>query len=196
MLQFICEQTTFYSTPELAQMAIEGGCTWIQLRLPESAVADVSRETLADLVAICREASAFLIFEDQAELAREMGVHGVHINHGGLAKAIETRELLGPEAVIGVELATATDIDAAQRADIDYVSLPVSMPMERAAQLIAYVRASAIAIPIVANGCNAPSEVPAFMAAGYNGLAIGTAISEAADPVACTKEFIEALTNS
>jgi len=182
--------------PELAQMAIEGGCTWIQVRLPENSGADVSRETLTDLVTVCREASAFLIFEDKAELAREMGVHGVHISHGGLAKAVETRELLGPEAVVGVELATATDIDAAQRADIDYVSLPASMPMDRAAQLIAYVRTSAITIPIVATGCNTPSEVPIFMAAGFNGLAIGTAIYEAADPVARTKEFIKALTNS
>lgn len=193
MLQFICGQSGRYSQSELAQMAIEGGCVWIQLRMPQDADAGYLRDTGADLVTMCREASAFLIFEDMPEQAREMGVHGVHITRGGLARAVEARDLLGPEAVVGVELATLADIDAAQRADIDYVSLPASMEVERCAELIAAVRAAGLTIPVVATGDIYPEDVEVLLTAGFSGIAVGKAISESDDPVSATEEFLALL---
>lgn len=193
MLQFICGRNARFSQPELAQMAIEGGCRWIQLRMPDGYDAGYMREVGADLVQICRETSTFLIFENMPEEAREMGVHGVHISEGGLSKALETRELLGPEAVIGVELATAADIDAAARGDIDYVSLPARFTPEQAAALIATVRKAGIAIPVVASGDIAPEDIPVVLAAGYNGVAVGSAIADASDPVTATEEFLKLL---
>lgn len=195
MLQFICAQGEKYSQPEQAQMAIEGGCTWIQLRMPDGYATDYLREVGDDLVAMCREASAFLIFEDMPEEARDMGVHGVHLTIGGVARAAEVRELLGPEAVVGVELATLTEIDAARAADIDYVSLPSSMSIERAAELIASVRAAGNEMPIVACGDINVYDIPVIKAAGFSGVAVGRAISEASDPVSATEEFITALTS-
>lgn len=176
-------------------MAIEGGCTWIQLRMPDGYATDYLREVGDDLVAMCREASAFLIFEDMPEEARDMGVHGVHLTIGGVARAAEVRELLGPEAVVGVELATLTEIDAARAADIDYVSLPSSMSIERAAELIASVRAAGNEMPIVACGDINVYDIPVIKAAGFSGVAVGRAISEASDPVSATEEFITALTS-
>lgn len=193
MLQFICEQNDRYSQAELAQMAIEGGCVWIQLRMPEGFDAGYLREVADDIVTLCREASAFLIFEDMPEEARETGVHGVHITRGGLRKAVETREMLGPEAVIGVELAALTDIEAAQRADIDYVSLPETMAVERCAELIADARGMGLTIPIVATGDLQPEDIPVVKAAGFSGVAVGKAIAEAQNPVAVTEEFLSLL---
>ncbi len=195
MLQFICAQGEKYSQPEQAQMAIEGGCTWIQLRMPEGYSTDYLREVGDDLVAMCRDASAFLIFENMPEEAREMGVHGVHLTGGGVKRASEVREMLGPEAVVGVELATLAEIDAARAADIDYVSLPPTMSMERAAELIASVRAAGNEMPIVACGDINVYDIPVIKAAGFSGVAVGNAIAEASDPVSATEEFIIALTN-
>ncbi|MDE7126235.1 MAG: thiamine phosphate synthase [Muribaculaceae bacterium] len=193
MLQFVCSPNDKYSQPELAQMALEGGCTWIQLRMPEGFSTEYLREVADDLVAMCREAAAFLTFENMPEQAREMGVHGVHISKGGMPLAIEVREQLGPEAVVGVELATLSDIDAAQHADIDYVTLPGHMEVEKASALIAAARRASITIPIVAAGQISVEDVPVLLAAGYNGIAVGSDIADAANPVERTEEYINLL---
>lgn len=36
MLQFIAESNERYSIAETVQMAIEGGCRWIELHMPDS----------------------------------------------------------------------------------------------------------------------------------------------------------------
>lgn len=193
MLQFICESNDRYSQAELAQMAVEGGCRWIQLRFAPDAAPEYIREVTGEVIPLCKEASVFLTIEDMPDAVKEYAVHGIYLSRGGMAKAVECREALGPEAVVGVELATLTDIDAAEKSDIDYVTLPRSMSLEKCTELIQACRASGVKIPIVAIDRATLANLAEIMAAGFNGVAVGNAISSAQDPEKRTEEFLDAL---
>lgn len=194
MLQFISQTNDRYSIAETVQMAIEGGCRWIQLHLPNLSDDDIKAMS-GDIIEMCREAAAFLMLEDRPELAKELGLHGVHLKSLESRSAASLREELGPEAVIGVETDNAATILSLRNADIDYVTLPETLSLEQVAELIATVRNSGIELPIVATGNVSPENVAEYKAAGVSGLAVGEPIIEAKDPVATTELYLSLLTN-
>ena len=182
MLQFIAQTNDRYSVAETVQMAIEGGCRWIQLHLPELTDEDI-KATSADIIALCRESAAFLTIEDRPELAKELGLHGVHLTSSVQRSAAKVREELGPEAVIGVEVASAAAVMSLQSADIDYVTLPADMKVGEIADLVSVVRGADITTPIVATGDISPEDALVYMAAGVSGIATGKPIIDSKDPV-------------
>ncbi|MDE6238669.1 MAG: thiamine phosphate synthase [Muribaculaceae bacterium] len=182
MLQFIAQTNDRYSVAETVQMAIEGGCRWIQLHLPELTDEDIKAMS-ADIIALCRESAAFLTIEDRPELAKELGLHGVHLTSSVQRSAAKVREELGPEAVIGVEVASAAAVMSLQSADIDYVTLPADMKIGEIADLVSVVRGADITTPIVATGDISPEDALVYMAAGVSGIATGKPIIDSKDPV-------------
>lgn len=182
MLQFIAQTNDRYSVEESVQMAIEGGCRWIQLHLPGLTDEDIKAMS-ADIIELCRESAAFLTVEDRPELAKELGLHGVHLTSASDRSAAKVREELGPEAVIGVEVASAAAVMALRNADIDYVTLPADMAVGEIAELVSTVRDAEITMPIVATGDITPEDALVYMAAGVSGIATGKPIIEAKDPV-------------
>lgn len=182
MLQFIAQTNDRYSVAETVQMAIEGGCRWIQLHLPELTDEDIKAMS-ADIIALCRESAAFLTIEDRPELAKELGLHGVHLTSSVQRSAAKVREELGPEAVIGVEVASAAAVMSLQSADIDYVTLPADMKVGEIADLVSVVRGADITTPIVATGDISPEDALVYMAAGVSGIATGKPIIDSKDPV-------------
>ncbi len=65
MLQFITKTTQRFSMAEEAQMAIEGGCRWIQLSAASIGDSGLSlREVANEIIPLCQENEAFLIIED------------------------------------------------------------------------------------------------------------------------------------
>lgn len=182
MLQFIAQTNDRYSVAETVQMAIEGGCRWIQLHLPGLTDEDIKAMS-GDIIDMCRESAAFLTVEDRPELAKELGLHGVHITDASNRSAAKVREELGPEAVIGVEVASAAAIMALRNADIDYVTLPADMAVGEIAEIVSVVRDADISTPIVATGDITPEHALIYLAAGVSGIATGTPIIDAKDPV-------------
>ena len=183
MLQFIAQTNDRYSVAETVQMAIEGGCRWIQLHLSEMSDDDI-KALAPDIIAICRDASAFLMIEDRPELARELGLHGVHVVTVSDRSAAKIREELGPEAVIGVDVTSA---------DIDYVTLPADMAVGEITELVSTVRDAGIETPIVATGDITPEDALVYMAAGVSGIATGRPIIDAKDPVAEVRLMLDCL---
>ncbi len=192
MLQFIAQPHNRYSVAESVQMAIEGGCGWIQLSLPGQTDDDIKTMS-ADIIEMCRDAGAFLTIENRPELAKELGIHGVHLEKLGNHTAGYFRELLGPEAVIGITADSAAAILAIRNADIDYVALPPTMSFEAIAELISTVRDAGVEIPIVATGDISAEDVVVYKTAGVSGIATGRPIVDSADPVSEVKRTIEAL---
>lgn len=179
MLQVLIEKNDRYSLTEVAQMAIEAECSWLVLAggLDETE----KRESYPDIVEMCRQSGVMLSVEDEPEVAKEYGMHGVFLSKGGLSP-IKMREELGPEAVIGAEVGASSVAAELARADIDYVSLPVAMPVEEAAAIIAETRLAGTKIPFVAR-CKASEEADVMMAAGFSGICCGKALYESGDPV-------------
>ena len=130
MLQFIARINDRYSVAELAQMAIEGGCHWVELDLPDASD-DFVRETALELKNLCMETGTFLTIVDRPEVAKEAGLHGVQLRGANARRAAEVREELGAEAIIGIEAAGADAILRTQNLDIDYATLPAGLPCER-----------------------------------------------------------------
>ncbi len=192
MLQFIAQINDRYSVAETVQMAIEGGCRWIQLHLPDLSDEDI-RQMAGDIVEMCREAAAFLTIEDRPELAKELGLHGVHLKDLKGRSAASYRDELGPEAVIGIESGSASSILSLRNADIDYVTTPADMSAEAIAELIATVREAGIELPIVAMGEISPEDAVVYIAAGASGIATGMHIIASKDPVRETELTISAL---
>ena len=78
MLQFITHPSDRYTIAEEVQMAIEGGCKWIQLRMKD-ATYDEMKSTALEIIPICRENDIILVIDDNVELVNELRVHGVHL---------------------------------------------------------------------------------------------------------------------
>ena len=103
MLQFITKTTQRFSMAEEAQMAIEGGCRWIQLSAASIGDSGLSlREVANEIIPLCQENEAFLIIEDDVNLVEELKVHGVFLRDHSRTTVMEARERLGAHAVIGV----------------------------------------------------------------------------------------------
>lgn len=203
MLQFITHPSDAYSIAEEVQMALEGGCRWVQLRLKD-ADDETFRQIASEVIPLCKEAEAFLVFDDRVELTKEMGVHGVHLGKNDMPPA-QARELLGPGAIIGVTAHSVEDILATRGIDIDYIGVGPFKPTSTKAghaeplglegynRIVSAVRAAGIETPIVAIGGITDNDIEPLMKTGVNGIAVSGTIISAADPVAETKHILSLL---
>lgn len=203
MLQFITHPSEHYSIAEEAQMAIEGGCRWIQLRMKDASDDEV-RQVAMEIIPMCRETDTFLIIDDRVELVNELKVSGVHLGKNDM-DPLEAREILGPHAIIGITANTAEDIIRYKGKDVDYVGLgpfrhtttkknlsPV-LGIEGYASVVSQVRQAGVELPIVAIGGITIDDIDAIMATGVNGIAVSGAIINAPDPVEYTNHIMQKL---
>lgn len=203
MLQFITDASDKYSIAEEVQMAIEGGCRWVQLRMKE-ATDDEVRQVAMELIPMCRETDTFLIIDDRVELVAELKVSGVHLGKEDM-DPLQAREVLGPHAIIGVTANTADDIIKYKGKDLDYFgvgpykftstkkNLAPVLGIEGYQKLVKEVRDAGVEFPIVAIGGITKDDVKPLMATGVNGIAISRAIIDADDPVLYTSDVMELL---
>ena len=202
---FITHPSDRYTIAEEVQMALEGGCKWIQLRMKDASDEEF-RQTALEIIPMCQENEAFLVFDDRVELAMEMGVHGVHLGKNHM-NPLQARETMGGEAIIGVTANTADDIIRFRGWDVDYVGLgpfrytttksnlsPV-LGIDGYREIVKAVRDSGMTLPIVAIGGITIDDIPAIMATGVNGVAVSGAIINADDPVEYTRNLLEKLNN-
>lgn len=203
MLQFITHHSDKYSIAEEVQMAIEGGCRWIQLRMKNATDQQV-KETALELVEMCREHDAFLIIDDRVDVVNDLKVSGVHLGKDDM-NPLDARELLGPNAIIGITANTADEIIAFKGKDVDYVGLgpfrytttkeklsPV-IRLEGYKKIVKQVRDAGVDLPIVAVGGITLEDVEPLMKTGVNGIAVSGAIINAPDPMIYTSKIMEKL---
>ena len=206
MLQFITNNSDRYSIAEEVQMAIEGGCRWVQLRMKDATDEEV-RQVALELIPMCQENDTFLIIDDRVELVNELRVSGVHLGKEDM-DPLQARELLGPHAIIGITANTAEDILRYKGKDVDYVglgpfrftttkrNLAPELGLEGYKMIVDQVRQAGMELPIVAIGGITLADVDGLMATGVNGLAVSGAIVNAEDPVDTTSQFMQALMES
>ncbi|NBJ06690.1 thiamine phosphate synthase [Duncaniella freteri] len=206
MLMFITHPSDRYSIAEEVQMVLEGGCKWIQLRIKDISDEEF-RQTALEIIPLCKENEAFLVFDDRVELAMEMGVHGVHLGKNDM-NPLQARETMGAEAIIGVTANTADDILRLKGWDVDYVGLgpfrytttkknlsPLLGP-DGYREVVNKVREADIPLPIVAIGGITLEDIPEIMATGVNGVAVSGSIINAPEPVKYTRQLIETLNST
>ncbi len=203
MLIFITHPSEKYSIAEEVQMAIEGGCRWIQLRMKDASDLEV-RNTALELIPMCRETDTFLTIDDRVDIVNELKVSGVHLGKEDM-DPLKARELLGPHAIIGVTANTVDDILKYKNKDIDYIglgpcrftttkkNLSPEIGIDGYGKIIKEVRDAGMDIPIVAIGGLTIRDVKPLMEQGVNGIAMSQAIIGADDPMLYTSEVMEKL---
>lgn len=198
MLQFITKKSKRYSVAEEAQMAVEGGCRWIQLSAESVGEnEEVLKEVAHELVGLCSENEAFLIIENDVDLVEDLKVHGVFLRDGSRSTVANARERLGAHAVIGAMCRGYEEIAALKGLDVDYVAVPSPMSDGSTASYYSGVavlmRDNAIDFHLVAMGDFPLELLPRLLSAGCAGVAVSGAIADADDPAASTRAILDAL---
>src|SRR5688500_537918 len=121
-LYFVCDARPRGEDPEaLLLAALSGGGSMIELRDREQPdhVIERSAQTFRRLADTF---GALFIVNDDPYLARSLEADGVHVGQEDISPA-EAREILGPEAIIGLSTHDHEQIEAAHRQPVDYISV-------------------------------------------------------------------------
>lgn len=173
--------------------ACKGGVTLVQLREKHA-----SRLEFVDLAyrvkRICDKYGVPLIINDEPEIAVEIGATGVHVGQEDL-EASRVREIVGPDAIVGVSAATVAEAQAAQRAGADYLGVggiaSTATKPEAGVLTIEELReiVESVDIPVVAIGGVNARTIPGLLGMGLAGYSIVSAIIAADDIEAASREL-------
>ncbi|MBS1862347.1 MAG: thiamine phosphate synthase [Actinobacteria bacterium] len=120
-LYFVCDARPPGGDLEaFLRLALGGGVDIVQLREKELGRAEIERA--ADTYRrVADTFSALFIVNDDPELARACDADGVHV--GEVDEVAAARELLGPDAIVGVSTHSPAQIAAADEAAVDYIAV-------------------------------------------------------------------------
>ncbi len=188
-LYFVCDARPRGEDPEaLLRAALSGGADIVQLREKELSRAQIERA--ADTFRrVCDTYSALFIVNDDPDLARACDADGVHVGQDD-GSAAEARELLGPDAIIGLSTHSEEQIAASAEAPVDHISVgPIWETPTKAGrpgvglELITHAAAHA-PHPFFAIGGIDAGNAEEVVRAGARRLCVVRAIRDAGDPAA------------
>jgi len=194
MIQFISHYSERYSYLDSIQLALEGGCRWIQLRMKDATDNEV-RPIAIKAQQLCRQYHATFIIDDRVALVRELGADGVHLGKNDMPIR-EARQLLGPDFIIGGTANTFEDAKAHYEASADYIGcgpfrftttkkkLAPVLGLEGYRSIIHQIHEAKIDIPVVAIGGITTADIPAILQTGITGIALSGTVLRADDPIA------------
>lgn len=179
---------------DVARAALRGGARIIQLRdksLPDRVLWEVART----MQRLARESGAIFIVNDRPDIALAAEADGVHLGQEDIP--IEAaRRILGPEAVIGASVADAREARSGEEQGATYVSVGSVFPTTSKADAgeaigLAPIREikRATRLPVIAIGGINRDNVEAVVQGGADGVAVISAVAEAEDMVAATREL-------
>jgi thiamine-phosphate pyrophosphorylase len=177
--------------------ALRGGVDLVQLRCKdandEEILAAASR-----FARVCRSHDALFILNDRPDLVAQAGADGVHVGQDDVPVP-RARELVGRDRLVGLSTHSPAQIEAANRANVDYIGVgPVhETPTKpgRPAVGIELVRHAArhAQIPFFAIGAVATENIEAVTSAGAERVAVVRALTDATDVQRAARRLREEL---
>jgi thiamine-phosphate pyrophosphorylase len=188
-LYFVCDARPGGKDPEpLLRAALSGGVDIVQLREKKLDRDEIERSA-ATFRRVCDTYSSLFIVNDDPDLARACDADGVHVGQDDVS-AEEARELLGPDAIIGLSTHSTEQIAAAEERPVNYMSVgPIWETPTKAGRpavgldLISHAAENATH-PFFAIGGIDPSNAERVIAAGATRLCVVRAIRDAREPTA------------
>jgi thiamine-phosphate pyrophosphorylase len=178
--------------------ALRGGVDVFQLRAKDATDEEILGAARV-AAAACAAAGALFILNDRPDLVAAAGADGAHVGQDDVTVA-RARELVGPDALLGLSTHSPAQVDAA--AGVDYIGVgPVHATPTKPGRpavgldLVAYAAAHA-RVPWFAIGGVAPDTIAPALAAGARRVAVVRAIAEAADPEAAARALRERLSDA
>ncbi len=185
------------STLEVAEAALKGGATVIQLRDKDASTHTLVEEGLA-LRELTRAYNALLIVNDRVDVALAVGADGAHVGQDDMPGEL-ARRLLGPDRILGISAGNMNEAVAAVAAGADYLGVgPIYATRGKAdaGQPTGTALLTEIGgrhtIPLVAIGGITVTNTKGIIQAGAAGIAVITAVVNAEDITAAARSLIEA----
>lgn len=187
------------STLEVAEAALRGGATVIQLRDK-----DASTRTLVEEGRVLRKLThnynALLIVNDRIDVALAVDADGAHVGQDDMPGEL-ARRLLGPERILGISAGNMDEAMAAVEAGADYLGVgpiyatrgKVDAGQPTGLGLLTEI-ARRYTTPQVAIGGVTSANTREIIQAGAAGIAVITAVVNAEDITAAARTLVEALT--
>jgi thiamine-phosphate pyrophosphorylase len=186
---------------DLARQVAAGGATLVQLRDKRSE----TRAMIEDVRAVKAALTPFkvpLVVNDRLDVALAAEADGVHLGPDDLPPE-DARRLLGPGAIIGLSIKTVANAEAAPVECIDYAGIggiyatsskeQKSAPIgpEGLARVAAALRRRAPQLPLCGIAGIDAGNAAAVIAAGADGVAVISALSQAPDPAVAARALRE-----
>jgi thiamine-phosphate pyrophosphorylase len=195
-LYFVCDARPPGDLEALLRAALTGGADIAQLREKELDKGEVERAA-GTFRRVADTYSALFIVNDDPDLARRCRADGVHVGQDDVS-AEAAREILGPEAIIGLSTHSEEQIAASAERPVDYISVgPIwETPTKEGRpavglDLIAQAAQHA-PHPFFAIGGIDPTNAAQVVEAGAERLCAVRAIRDAADPAAAATALRQA----
>ena len=203
-LLFITHQTSKYDFLQSAQIALDGGCRCIQLRMKEIPLKMVGK-TAQSLKLLCESYQAELYIDDHVDICKDVDATGVHLGKNDMSP-VDARQILGDKFIIGGTANTFEDIVNLQLQGVDYIGLgpfrftttkknlsPI-LGLEGYRQIITQCRHHHIGLPILAIGGINGEDIPSIIETEVAGIALSSTILSANDPIAETQKILHLIT--
>ena len=200
-IQFITHENQRFGYVEGAEMALRGGCKWVQLRMKDATdnkFLSIGRK----VVALCRSYNATFLLDDRVHLVAELGADGVHLGKNDMPIS-EARRILGNEKIIGGTANTFADVQHLAAQGADYIgcgpfrytptkrNLAPILGLEGYRNILKQMQQAGITLPLIAIGGIVSTDIAALRDIGVSGIAVSGAVLEAADPIKEMKKLIE-----
>jgi thiamine-phosphate pyrophosphorylase len=191
------ERAGGHQPADLARACARGGATLVQLRDKHSATRAMIEEARAIKKALANSGVPFVV-NDRVDVAMAAGADGVHLGQEDMAVE-DARQLLGPNAIVGLSIKSVAEADAAPLALIDYVGsggVYVTTSKQQnnppigpggLARIIAALRRRAPDLPVCGIAGIDTNNAGEVIAAGADGVAIISALSLVPDPAAAAR---------
>ena len=200
-LLFITHRTEKYDYLQSIDVALQGGCRQIQLRMKDALVEEVEK-TAIQAKLMCDAVGADLYLNDHTEVCRKVNTKGVHLGKTDMLPS-EARAMLSAQYIIGGTANTFDDILHLNRQGVNYIGLgpfrftttkanlsPV-LGLEGYRCIVKLCRQHDITLPIFAIGGITFHDIQDIMQTGVSGIALSSTILNAGNPVEETKKIIE-----
>ncbi len=188
---------------EAVSLALAGGIGTVQYRDKTGASSETRRERARRLLALTKAHGAFLVVNDDVELALRIGADGVHL--GPEDEAVDAVRVRVPvEFLIGGSAGSVDTARSHELAGADYVGCgavfdaAASKANASAPRGVDFIRsiAEAVSIPVVGIGGITLSNASSVMEAGAAGVAVIRAILDAEDPRSAAERLLMAHASS
>ncbi len=201
-LHYLTQDLDEFSHPELTEIACKNGIRWVQLRVKDKPV-DEWLQIAREVKQICDYFGATLIINDNAEIAKAIDAHGVHLGKNDMPVP-EARLILGRDKFIGGTANSMEDVLRLVQQGADYIglgpyrfthtkkNLAPALGMEGYAAVLKSLPLD-VTIPIIAIGGIQVEDVTPLFHTGIYGVAVSSAINLSDDKDKTITTFLHLL---
>lgn len=177
------------------RLALEGGCTLVQLREKNCSSLDFYEMALR-IKKACAEFDVPLIVNDRVDIALAAGCDGVHVGQSDIPAA-EVRKLIGKDKILGVSASNLQKALKAEKDGADYIGVGAvfSTSTKTDTNSVTFEQLKEIKekinIPVVAIGGINKNNLSELKGTGIDGVAVVSAVIAQNDIRAAAHELRE-----